>query len=62
VNVWIKISDQMPDPMTPVLIAWAGYPTVTLGWRAGAFWFDRLGVVTWMQPTHWMPLPQPPSA
>lgn len=61
VSNWIKVADQKPTPMVPVLIAWAGHPAVKLGWRIGDFWFDRFGPSGWMPPTHWMPLPEPPK-
>lgn len=63
---WISVKDRLPDPLTDVIVYYAGggevskqgriaiaYLTFTAGWLFEA----PYGPVT-----HWMPLPEPPQA
>lgn len=57
---WIAASERMPDDGV-VVLAWIGTRTVFGYCRDGA-WIDTLyGWVIPNGPTHWMPLPAPPT-
>jgi len=57
---WIPASEQMPDDGR-VVLAWSGN-RVVFGYARDGQWIDTLyGWVIPNGPTHWMPLPAPPS-
>lgn len=60
VSRWIPVAEQMPEDHTVVLV-WRG-TRVMFGYARGSQWIDTLyGWVIPDGPTHWMPLPGPPT-
>jgi hypothetical protein len=58
---WIQTSEQLPEKMTPVLIA-GQYPSGA--WYVEESYRDPRGHFKARKidpPTHWMPLPPPPT-
>lgn len=65
---WISVEVQMPEYDTDVILGSAAWPRVYLGyWRHSEEWIgryraeDREGPLPDTNPTHWQPLPAPPS-
>ena len=66
---WIKCSERMPEPGVEVLGYWPAIKhivdaTITATvWSGGADWFEAIfgDEERFAAPTHWMPLPEPPS-
>ena len=60
VSRWIPVTEQMPVDRT-VVLAWNG-TRVVFGYARDGQWIDTL--YHWVipdGPTHWMPLPEPPT-
>ena len=68
---WIKLHEQNPEFEKPVLVAMEGQvliarliqkrissDVITFDFYQHAHGFETL----WITPTHWMPLPDPPTA
>lgn len=64
---WINVKDEMPEYDTDVILWGPGWDRVYLGWwRHSHEWFgrqrpDREDPLPDTDPTHWMPLPDPPE-
>jgi hypothetical protein len=57
---WIPSSERLPEDGT-VVLAWRG-KRVVFGYLRGRQWIDTIyGWVIPDGPTHWMPLPEPPT-
>ena len=58
---WIPVSERLPEPYQPVL-AWNASPPVpyVCWWCPVDKWNNRSGHGG-PDPTHWMPLPEPPE-
>jgi len=56
---WISVADRLPDPGARVLIGWAGLDEMWIAFLADAGFGDGEGYE--YEPTHWMPLPEPPT-
>jgi hypothetical protein len=57
---WIPVTERLPPDRT-VVLAWSG-KRVAFGYISDGNWIDTLyGWVIPNGPTHWMPLPAPPS-
>ena len=56
---WISVEDSLPEKETECLVFESGYMHVTefVGWDE-IQWFNEHGS---SNPTHWMPLPEPPK-
>ena len=53
---WISVKDRLPENEDEVLIYMGHYE---VGWYSREVW---RGVDEWrLEPTHWMPLPEPPA-
>jgi hypothetical protein len=64
---WISVDDRLPEITTPVLVYCkvygrfiATYEDIGAGAKWGN-WKDSNGNLGILPPTHWMPLPEPPS-
>jgi len=68
-HLWQPIETAPKDgATTPALLAWEGVAGIDIGWleegrpSGGAdAWFGSHGTAFDPQPTHWMPLPEPPA-
>ena len=57
---WIPVSERLPDDRTLVLAYASGRHV--FGYMQGGDWIDTLyGWTLAAPPSHWMPLPEPPS-
>jgi hypothetical protein len=57
---WIPVTERLPPDRT-VVLAWSG-KRVAFGYISDGNWIDTLyGWVIPNGPTHWMPLPAPPT-
>jgi hypothetical protein len=57
---WIPVAERLPPDRT-VVLAWSG-KRVAFGYISDGNWIDTLyGWVIPNGPTHWMPLPAPPT-
>jgi len=57
---WIPVSERLPPDET-VVLAWSG-KRVAFGYMSDGQWIDTLyGWVIPLGPSHWMPLPEPPT-
>ena len=58
---WIRTADKLPEPDYAVLAFAKGEGVVIAYYNAfakGRWWCDDAGTI---EPTHWMPLPEPPQ-
>ena len=61
---WIKTQDQLPKDGDVVLAFWEGLnsPQSVLQFGGGAHWNNpEDDEDNYLVPTHWMPLPEPPT-
>jgi len=59
-NDWIPVAERLPTDRT-VVLAWQG-KRVVFGYSRDGQWIDTLyGWVIPNGPSHWMPLPAPPT-
>ena len=60
---WIPVEERLPDYGQQVLVAHAANGAISVASRekigAGRFWIDASDELN--DPTHWMPLPEPPA-
>jgi hypothetical protein len=57
---WIPVTERLPDDGV-VVLAWLG-KRVVFGYSREGQWIDTLyGWVLKNEPSHWMPLPAPPT-
>lgn len=58
--IWQKI-ETAPMDGTPVLLWGSDEEGICLGYRENGSWWNNLYEPWRFNPTHWMPLPQPPE-
>ena len=64
---WISVKERLPEYDTDVLLWGAGWKRVYFGyWRHSDEWIGRYSAeesegLPNTDPTHWMPLPEPPN-
>jgi hypothetical protein len=59
---WIPVSERMPEPYQSVLLWNPPFPQQYVGhWCPVEKWFNRSAGGLDTTPTHWMPLPAPPT-
>jgi hypothetical protein len=59
---WIPVTERLPDEYEVVMVGWAGRRDIGKGYLFNGKWHDPLACMPDVnQPTHWMPLPAPPS-
>jgi len=59
---WIPVTERLPDEYEVVMVGWAGRRDIGKGYLLNGKWHDPLVCIPDVnQPTHWMPLPTPPS-
>jgi len=56
---WIACSERMPEPARRVLCSAEGTVWAAAIGAGGHWWFQ--GRMPTLMPTHWMPLPPPPT-
>ena len=63
---WIDVNERLPESGVDVLVwygEWIVGPRINImhrAWSYGRF-YDHDGCSCGIQPTHWMPLPEPPK-
>jgi len=58
---WIPVSEGLPDERELVMVGWAGRRDIGKGYLLNGKWHDPLVCKPDVnEPTHWMPLPEPP--
>ena len=63
INAWIPCADQLPDDNSIVLLATKTSQLVRPGYCSRSHWWTIHGwYIPDEQVTHWMPLPDPPTA
>lgn len=59
IDVWYAPKSPTGEPLIPCRVAYAYF-------EDGRWWYQNtsngLGLRLWQEPTHWMPLPEPPAA
>lgn len=59
---WISVTERLPDQYEIVMVGWAGRRDIGKGYLHNGKWHDPLVCKPDAnQPTHWMPLPAPPT-
>ena len=59
---WIPVSERLPEDYELVMVGWAGRRDIGKGYVLSGKWHDPLVCKPDVnQPTHWMPLPPPPT-
>lgn len=62
-HLWLKCAERVPRQRVAVLLGWAGRKGVAfVGHRVGNSFYDPSTGEALLDPTHWMPLPEPPAA
>lgn len=60
---WIPVTERLPDNYELVMVGWAGRRDIGKGYVLFGKWHDPyFSQPDANQPTHWMPLPEPPPA
>lgn len=60
---WIDVRDHMPDDEMTVMVASdSGESDVNIAWHAEGLWRLCAGAAIIVDVTHWMDLPEPPTA
>jgi hypothetical protein len=59
---WIPVTERLPDEYEVVMVGWAGRRDIGKGYLFNGKWHDPLVCMPDVnQPTHWVPLPAPPT-
>lgn len=63
---WISVDERLPDEFSTILVArqHTGHVSMANYSTTKRFWVlahGRLGTEEWVEVTHWMPLPPPPT-
>jgi len=64
---WISVKDKLPEELTPVMVWDQGFFDYGVGvaevraWGDGYGWVYDGEVRTFLEPTHWAPMPDAPS-
>jgi hypothetical protein len=65
---WIPVTERLPEDEDTCLCYAIGQSRPFIGYFAEGYWvsldssdYDRAGDFTGQNPTHWMPLPEPPE-
>jgi hypothetical protein len=62
VGLWIPVSERLPSKDGSVLVAWDTREPVGIGYFSDGEWVDpHFAISEYGRPTHWMPLPEPPT-
>jgi len=59
---WIPVSERLPSKDGSVLVAWDTREPVGIGYFSDGEWVDpHFAISEYGRPTHWQPLPEPPT-
>ena len=60
-NVWIPVSERLPEREKVVLVCGSRGGIYTAFYKGSRYWHKLNSRSHFCEPTHWMPLPEPPK-